>query len=58
MASNISKRLDKLERLANELLTQHEGPVYVREGDKAKGIEESRLVVVRREYSRHPRDRH
>ena len=50
MASNISKRLDKLERLANELLTQQEGPVYVRETDKAEGIDESRLIVVRREY--------
>ena len=50
MASNISKRLDKLERLANELLTQHEGPVYVRDRDKSEGVEESRLVVVRRDY--------
>ena len=50
MASNISKRLDRLERLANELLTQQEGPVYVRDTDKAEGIDESRLIVVRREY--------
>ena len=50
MASNISKRLDKLERLANELLTRQEGPVYCRDGDKAEGIDEGRLIVLRREY--------
>ena len=50
MASNISKRLDRLERLANDLLTQQEGPVYVRDTDKIEGIDESRLIVVRREY--------
>lgn len=50
MSSNLSKRLDKLERLANELLAQQEGPVYVRDTDKTEGMEESRLVVVRREY--------
>ena len=33
MASNLAKRLDRLEKLANELLTQQEGPVYVREAD-------------------------
>ncbi len=56
MASNISKRLDKLERLANELLTQHEGPVYCRETDKLEGIDESRLITVRRGTSPHQRD--
>ena len=50
MAINISKQLDRLEHLANELLTQQEGPVYVRNADKAEGIDESRLIVVRREY--------
>jgi hypothetical protein len=32
------------------LLAQQEGPVYVRDTDKTEGMEESRLVVVRREY--------
>ena len=50
MASNISKRLDRLERLANDLLIQQGGPVYVRDTDKAEGIEAERLIVVRREY--------
>jgi hypothetical protein len=45
MASNLSKRLDRLERLANELLTQQEGPVYCKEGEA-----EGNAIVVRREY--------
>ena len=50
MSRNLSKRLDKLERLANELLTQQEGPVYVREGKELKDIDPTRVIVVRREY--------
>jgi len=47
MASNLAKRLDKLERLAEELLSHQVGPVYVRElGD----LDPERAIVIRREY--------
>jgi hypothetical protein len=32
MARNLAQRLDRLERLAAELLNTNQGPVYVREG--------------------------
>ena len=51
MSSNLSKRLDKLERLANELLAQQEGPVYVRDtdntGDAARAGTASAQAVAR-----------
>ena len=50
MASNISKRLDRIERIANELLNQTEGPVYCREGQEPPDVSPERLVVVRRVY--------
>ena len=43
MASNLAKRLDRLERLAAELLDQNKATLYLREGEL---IPEGRKVVV------------
>ena len=47
MASNISKRLDRIERIANELLNQSNPPVYIRGDDPEP---EGEYVRVVREY--------
>ena len=48
MASNLSKRLDRLERLANDLLNQTEGPIYIgADAPLPDGVEVVRIV---REY--------
>ena len=49
MAKSWTARLDKLERLANDLINQQLGPVYVRP-DQKPHIDPSRLVVVTRIY--------
>ena len=54
MASNITKRLDRIEKLAQALLSQSEGPIYCREGQEPKDIDPERLVVIRREYVKPP----
>ena len=51
MASNLSKRLNRLERLAGELLNQTQGPVYVR-GDAP--VPEGEFVRIVREYVKPP----
>lgn len=50
MASNLAKRLDRLERLAGDLLNQNQGPVYCREGNEPEGIDPERLVIIKRQY--------
>ena len=45
MASNISKRLDRIERIANELLNQSNPPVYADDPEP-----EGEYVRVVREY--------
>ena len=47
MASNISKRLDRIERIANELLNQSNPPVYIKGDDPEP---EGEYVRVVREY--------
>lgn len=48
MASNLAKRLDRLERLAAELLNQNQGTVYLREGDEVP--EGRKAVYVKRVF--------
>ena len=43
MARSLASRLDRLERLAAELLDQNQGTVYLREGDE---IPEGRKAVL------------
>ena len=52
MASNISKRLDRIERIANELLNQSNPPVYIRGDDPEP---EGEYVRVVREYVTAPK---
>ena len=51
MASNISKRLDRIERIANELLNQSNPPVYISADDPEP---EGEYVRVVREYVKAP----
>ena len=46
MASNISKRLDRIERIANELLNQSNPPVYIRGDDPEPEVEYVFVVMV------------
>jgi hypothetical protein len=48
MASSLTKRLDRLERLASELLNQNQGTVYLREGDEVP--EGRKAVYVQRVF--------
>ena len=48
MASNLAKRLDRLERLAAALLNTDQTPVYLREGDPVP--EGRKAVIVRRVF--------
>jgi hypothetical protein len=43
MANSLARRLDRLERLAAELLNQNQGTVYLREGDE---VPEGRKAVI------------
>jgi hypothetical protein len=43
MASNLDRRLDRLERLAADLLNTTQAPVYLREGDE---VPEGRKPVI------------
>ena len=52
MASNISKRLDRIERIANELLNQSNPPVYIKGDDPEP---EGEYVRVVREYVTAPK---
>jgi hypothetical protein len=46
MASNIGKRLDRLEKLASALLNADKSPVYCREGEEPEGVSPERLVII------------
>jgi hypothetical protein len=48
MASNLAKRLDRLERLAADLLNKNQGTVYLREGDEVP--EGRKPVFVKRVF--------
>jgi len=48
MASSFTKRLDRLERLAAELLNTNQGTVYLREGEEVP--EGRKAVVVKRVF--------
>jgi hypothetical protein len=50
VASNLAKRLDRLERLAGALLSTNQGPVYCREGEEPEGVAIERLVCITRSY--------
>jgi hypothetical protein len=44
---NFSRRLDRLERLAHELLNKNSGPVYLREGAEIPaGIEPEQVIFI------------
>jgi hypothetical protein len=51
MMVNLARRLDKLERLANELLNRNLGPVYLREGATIpESLEPERVITVKRVF--------
>jgi hypothetical protein len=46
---NIAQKLDRLERLAQEVLSRKEAPVYLREGSEVpEGIDPDRVVWIKR----------
>jgi hypothetical protein len=50
MASNLSKRLDKLERLLKEKNKTNLSPIYCSDSHQPEGVDSSRLVVIKRNY--------
>jgi hypothetical protein len=47
--ANLALKLDRLERLAEELLSRNQGPVYLKDGaELPEGVEEARVVWVKR----------
>jgi hypothetical protein len=46
--SNLARRLDKLERLASELLNQKQAPVYLREG--ADLPQDREVITIKRVF--------
>ena len=49
MARSLATRLDRLERLASELLNQNQGPIYLREGEAIpEKIDPERVVTIKR----------
>jgi hypothetical protein len=48
MARNIAQRLDRLERLAHELLNANQGPVYAR--GEVENVASERLVIIKRVF--------
>jgi hypothetical protein len=51
MARNLAQRLDRLERLAAELLNTNQGPVYVREGTAIPdNVAPERVVTISRVF--------
>jgi hypothetical protein len=49
--ANLARRLDRLERLANEVLNLKLGPVYLREGTAVpEGVGPERVVYVKRVF--------
>lgn len=51
MASNLARRLDRLERLAHDLLSARAGPVYLREGAEVpQDVDPDRVITIKRIY--------
>ena len=51
MARSLASRLDRLERLAEQVLNQHQGPVYLREGSAIPDeVAPERVVTIKRVY--------
>jgi hypothetical protein len=51
MARNLAQRLDRLERLAAELLNTNQGPIYLRDGEAIPdGIDPERVVTIKRMF--------
>jgi hypothetical protein len=51
MASNLTKRLDRLERLIRERTQLDTSPLYLREGQTvAEGVDPERVIYIKREY--------
>ena len=47
--ANLARRLDRLERLASELLNRNLGPVYLREGTELPaGVDLDRVIYIQR----------
>ena len=47
--ANLARRLDRLERLAAELLNQNQGPVYLRAGSEVpEDLDPQRVVWIER----------
>ena len=48
---NLARQLDRLERLASELLNRNLGPVYLREGPELPaGVDPDRVVYIQRVF--------
>jgi hypothetical protein len=46
---NIAQKLDRLERLAAELISKKDAPIYLRDGDEAPAdIDPNRVVWIKR----------
>jgi hypothetical protein len=49
VASNLGRRLDKLERLVRERMQTDTSPLYFREGQEiAEGIDPARVIYIKR----------
>jgi hypothetical protein len=47
--ANLARRLDKLERLAHDLLNRRSGPVYLRaEAEVPEGVDPDRVIWIER----------
>jgi hypothetical protein len=47
--ANLARKLDRLERLAHELLNARSGPVYLREGSEVPaGVDPDRAIYIKR----------
>jgi hypothetical protein len=51
MARNLDSRLDRLERLAQQVLNQNQGPVYLREGATIpEDVAPERVTTIKRVF--------
>ena len=51
MASNLTKRLDRLERLLRERTAASTAPLYLRDGDPVpEGVDPERVVWIKRTF--------
>ena len=55
MASNLTKRLDRLERLLRERTAASTAPLYLRDGDPVpEGVDPERVVWIKRTFVEPP----